>query len=286
MTTADEAKMTDSEERETQRRSKLRAPVVYSMIQREGEEELERRSASLFWSAIAAGIVMSTSVLAEGILHHYIPEAQWKDAVVHAGYCVGFLIVVLGRMQLFTENTITVVLPVVNEFTKNKIREMVRVWGIVFFANMIGIGAAMALLSSGWIANDNVIQGMIAVSRPLLDRSFLEILGYGVPAGFLVAALVWILPNAKESQFAVIVLVTYMIAMGGFSHVVAGSGEAFLLVFIGEATWGFALFQFMIPALIGNIIGGTGLFAMLAYGQVRGHLREPAPPPPTEPKDQ
>ena len=270
MTKTDDTPRPATEERETERRSKLSPHAVYAMIERDGEEELQRPVVPLFWSGIAAGIAMSASVLAEGILQHYVPAAGWKDLVVHAGYCVGFLIVILGRLQLFTENTITVVLPVINDYRSSKLVDLSRVWAVVLLANMVGIAAAMAFLSSGYGASDYIVEGMLAVSRPLLDQDFLTTLGYGIPAGFLVAALVWILPNARESQFAAIVLLTYVIAAGGFSHVIAGSGEAFLLVFHGECDLWFALTGFTLPALIGNVIGGTGLFAMLAYGQVQG----------------
>jgi formate/nitrite transporter FocA (FNT family) len=89
-----------------------------------------------------------------------------------------------------------------------------------------------------------------------------------MPAGFLVASIAWILPNARGSEFWVITLITYVIALGGFSHVVAGTGEAWLLMLTGSTSFFEAVGGFILPALLGNIIGGTGLFAVLAHGQV------------------
>jgi formate-nitrite transporter family protein len=270
----DDANLDNQEKREVDKRAKLRAPVVYSIIRQEGEEELSRPAVSLFWSGIAAGIVMSTSVLAEGLLHHFTPPTRSQELFVHFGYCVGFIIVVLGRMQLFTENTITAVLPVVAKFSRQKLYQLARIWALVFVANMVGIALAMGLWVHGGIVGHEAIEGMAAVSRSIIGQDFLTTLGYGVPAGFLVAVLVWMMPSARNSQFAVITLITYMIALGGFSHVVAGSGKAFLLWYLGEASLGFVVGGFMIPALIGNLIGGTGLFTMLAYAQVREELED------------
>jgi formate/nitrite transporter FocA (FNT family) len=88
----------------------------------------------------------------------------------------------------------------------------------------------------------------------------------------LIGAIAWILPNAGGSEFWVIALITYVIAIGGFSHVVAGATESWLLCFVGEASLAWALGGFVLPALVGNIIGGTGLFAMLAHAQVRAEI--------------
>lgn len=93
-----------------------------------------------------------------------------------------------------------------------------------------------------------------------------------MPAGFFIAALVWMLPSAKGSEVIVIILFTWLIAASGFTHVVAGSNEIFNLVVIGEMNIITAFTHHIFPVLIGNIIGGTGLFAVLAYGQIHHEL--------------
>jgi formate-nitrite transporter family protein len=79
--------------------------------------------------------------------------------------------------------------------------------------------------------------------------------------------MVWLIPSAEAAQFYVIVLMTYLIATGGFVHVIAGSMSAFLLVLNGEGSWLWMLTQFTLPVLFGNIVGGTALFALIAYAQ-------------------
>jgi formate/nitrite transporter FocA (FNT family) len=85
---------------------------------------------------------------------------------------------------------------------------------------------------------------------------------------------VWLLPGAERTQLHVIALVTWLIAVGGFTHIVAGSMEAYLLVLAGDWAWWQMLSQFLLPVLIGNMIGGTALFALLSYAQVMEEIED------------
>ena len=84
--------------------------------------------------------------------------------------------------------------------------------------------------------------------------------------------MVWMIPSAESAKFAVITLMTYLIAIGGFTHIVAGSMEANMLVLAGDLEWWRMLIQFFVPVLIGNIIGGTALFAAISYAQVKEEI--------------
>ena len=90
----------------------------------------------------------------------------------------------------------------------------------------------------------------------------------GVSSGFLIAAMVWLIPSAEGAQFLVVTMMTYLIAIGDFTHVVAGSVEAFMLLVDGQLGLGHLLVDFLVPVLAGNIVGGTVLFAVLSYAQV------------------
>ena len=91
----------------------LKASHVYEIIRIEGEAELVRRPSALWWSGLAAGLSIGFSVIAEALLATYLPDSAWKPLVDNLGYSVGFLIVILAHQQLFTENTLTAVLPVI-----------------------------------------------------------------------------------------------------------------------------------------------------------------------------
>ena len=72
--------------------------LIYEIIRREGEEEINRTARSLIWSGIAAGILISFSVLGEAIFRTYLPDTPARFLIENLGYSFGFLLVILGRM--------------------------------------------------------------------------------------------------------------------------------------------------------------------------------------------
>src|SRR4029079_14510293 len=126
------------EEQEVHERSSPSGKIVYKAISKEGEEELERSSSALFWSGLAAGLSMGFSMIAEGLLTSFLPDEHWRPLVAKFGYSAGFLIVILGRQQLFTENTLTPVLPFLQRKPKASATNVLRLWAIVLAANLIG----------------------------------------------------------------------------------------------------------------------------------------------------
>jgi formate/nitrite transporter FocA (FNT family) len=259
-----------------QARKNLRStsPVIFETIRQEGIEELERPLLSLWWSGVAAGLVMTFSLYTKGYLHLHLPDADWRPLVSNLGYCLGFLLVIVGRLQLFTENTIKPVLPLFVTPTVWRLRTMLQLWGVVFVANLVGVIASVSLVDSAGLATPEQIEAFLDVSHHLADRSASANIALGVPAGFLLASLVWGLADMNSGRLFFIVAVTYVIALGEFSHVVAGSAEVALLALHGDIGFGQAFTQFVLPTLLGNILGGTGLFAVLAYGQVRHEIIE------------
>ena len=245
-----------------------RSPVIYEVVRRLGDEEMERPLTSLWWSGVAAGLSISFSLLAQAILETHLPDAAWRPLVASFGYSVGFLMVVLGRQQLFTESTITVVLPVFADINLNGIWRMARLWAIVLVANLVGTLFAALFCQFTPVLPHGIFDGMLTISRHLLTLTWSEMFLRAIASGFLIAAMVWMIPSAESAKFAVVTMMTYLIAVGGFTHIIAGSMEAYLLVFSGDWEWWRMILQFMAPVLIGNMIGGTALFALISYAQV------------------
>ena len=265
--------ITEKEVRDVEEMSTPRTPVIYEVIRRQGMEELARPASSLWWSGVAGGLSISFSLLAMAILETHLPEAGWRVLVTSMGYTIGFLIVILGRQQLFTESTITAVLPVLKVTTPDNLWQMARLWAIVLAANLTGTLFAAIFCSFSPVLPNELLESMRSISRYSLNgHSWWEMLFDGVSSGFLMAAMVWMIPAAEMLKVYVIVLMTWLIAVGGFTHIVAGSVEAFLLLVAGEWSIGVLLWQFLLPVLIGNIMGGTALFAVLSYAQVREEI--------------
>ncbi|WP_300063424.1 formate/nitrite transporter family protein [uncultured Roseobacter sp.] len=260
------------EEASVQEATALAPKLIYEVIRREGEEELARTKRSLIWSGVAAGVMISLSVLGEAIFRTYLPDQPSSYLIENLGYSLGFLAVILGRMQLFTENTITTVLPVMVERTWHTFGCMLRLWGIVLGANVVGAFAVAALFVFTPALPSDIMPAVVDLSYHATGMGAQASFWRGIPAGIIVALIVWMMPQAESAKFFLILLFTWLIAAGDFTHIVAGSVEMAVLVWMGELGAGQAIGGFFLPVLAGNIIGGTAIFTLMAWGQVRDEL--------------
>lgn len=258
----------NAEAAEAEQRRSPSSKVVHDAVLAEGREELERPSSALAWSGLAAGLSMGLSLIAEGALRHYVPEAPWTPLVTRLGYSVGFIVVILGRQQLFTENTLTPILPLLEHRDGRTLAQVLRLWGIVLATNLVG-GAAVALaLAKTEAFEPGVRAAFFELGREAMAPSAALILWKGVFAGWVIALLVWLLPFAESARLWVILILTYLIGLAKLSHVIAGSIEVFVLAAGGEASW-LSVFQHYIgPALLGNVVGGVALVAFVNHAQV------------------
>lgn len=250
---------------------RLHSATIYEIVSREGSAELSRKLSALAWSGLAAGICISFSMLAEAYFKMYLPETPFRPLIENMGYTFGFIIVIMARLQLFTENTITVMLPVFENPAWRNVSKTLKLWAVVFATNLIGTFIVALLLTHYNFATPAQLDSVIEVSKHAIHRDLWDVFIQGIPAGFLIATLVWMLPSSESNEFFVIFLMTYLIAIGDFTHVVAGSAEAFVLLLAGDSTLAEA-FGYIGAAGLGNIIGGTGLFALLAYAQVKDEI--------------
>ncbi|WP_037547384.1 formate/nitrite transporter family protein [Stappia stellulata] len=259
----------EAEEVSVSQATRLSARLIYEVIRRDGDEELSRPALSLVWSGLAAGILMSLSVVAQAVLHLHLPDVTWAPIIESAGYSIGFLIVILGRMQLFTENTITTVLPVISRRSMWCLKRTSRLWIIVLTANLLGTAAAAGFLSLPGVMADGLTASLIEVAQHAVEGDAWTNFKRSIPAGVLVAAIVWIMPSAGGNSFFVIFSLTWLMAAAGLAHIVAGSVELSLLVLNGDVGAIDGFWDFLLPVLAGNIVGGTVVFTLLAWGQVK-----------------
>jgi formate/nitrite transporter FocA (FNT family) len=211
---------------------------------------------------------MGFSLVAEGVLRTRLPEREWTPLVAKLGYSVGFLIVILGRQQLFTENTLTPVLPVLQRKDSGTVANMLRLWGVVLAANLLG-ALAFGLVAAKTSAFDpDVRESFLRIAHEAMKYGFATTLLRAVFAGWLIALIVWLLPFAEAARIYVIIIITWLIGVGHFSHVIAGAVDAFTLAWAGQRGWGEVLGNFLLPTLIGNTLAGVTLVAALNHAQV------------------
>jgi formate/nitrite transporter FocA (FNT family) len=254
--------------------SHLSAKLVYQVVRREGDEELLRPNSSLFWSGIAAGVCISFSVIGEALFKTYLPETTWLPLLESLGYTFGFLIVIIGRMQLFTENTLTTVLPLFARPSLYNLWCVARLWVIVLGANVIGCFIAAAFIAYMPTFEPEMLASITEISKHATEHGAWIGFAKAVPAGLLIAALVWMLAAGEQENFFIIILMTWLIAAGGFTHIIAGSVEMGFLMLTGQLGIITSIFGFFIPVFLGNVFGGTVVFGLITWGQVREEVRD------------
>jgi formate/nitrite transporter FocA (FNT family) len=251
------------------------ARVIHEVVRQEGEVELKRSVGSLVWSGLAAGLSMGFSLLSMSFLHAGLPDKPWRHLVESPGYSVGFVITVLGRQQLFTESTLTSLLPFLTNRDRKTLVALLRTWGVVLAANLVGTSMFAGVMALPGVFPDDVHQAAIGFGKEILEGDFGPKVLRAVFSGWLIALMVWLLPSARSARLFVIMLLTLVVALGSLPHIIAGSVEAALAVFTGNASVRDYLIDFMVPTLLGNTIGGVALAALLNYAPLAPEFQNP-----------
>lgn len=259
----------EHEVKQVEARQRPRSAVIFETIRREGEDEYERSTASLWWSSVAAGGSMSFSMITMGVIQAHLPAGAgaWTHLVSSFGYTIGFLIVILGRQQLFTENTLTPLLPFFYSPTRWRLRQLARLWAVIFAGNIVAAVAAAALVAFSGAFDAGTLASFDTLARTSTHASFGVLFAKAVFAGWVIALMVWLLPLAENAAFFVIIILTYVIAAGEFAHVIAGSVEAAYGAWRGAISWSDAL-AFLVPTLLGNCVGGVAFVAAISSAEI------------------
>lgn len=263
------SQLTEQEARDVEEKQSPTAHVLHETIRREGDRELARNASALLWSSVAAGLSMGFSLLAAALMRARFGVTPATPLLVAFGYSVGFMLVILGKQQLFTENTLTAVLPVMTRPDAGNIGRLLRLWGLVFAGNMVGVALFAFALAELDVADTETPAAMVAMGTKLMGLSACQMFARGVFAGWLIAILVWLLPAAEHSKVALIAIVTGLISFAEMTHIVVGSAETLYLVFAHIAPLGDVVAHFMLPTLLGNVVGGSLIFALISHAQVR-----------------
>ena len=278
MTTPTDGKTPDlstEEKHEVEKSQPPRAAVLHEIIRTQGDQELERSVAALWWSALAAGLTMGLSLMAMGLLNSRLPDGEASKVIASFGYCAGFLAVILARQQLFTENTLTAVLPVMTKFTLNNVGRLIRLWSVVLVGNLCGTLLVAYVMLHLPIFDSKTDLAFLEIGRKVMENDAGKMFAKGIVSGWMIATMVWMIPSMESAKMWIIILITYLMALGDFTHIVVGSAEVSYLVFAGELPWKDFWLVFAGPTLAGNIIGGSFIFALISHAQIRSESGTP-----------
>jgi formate-nitrite transporter family protein len=255
--------------------TRLTAVEIHRNILQPGEEELQRPAAALLWSSLASGLVIGFSFVGGGYAAGLV-DGPHRDAAFALVYPLGFILVIMARSELFTENTLVPVIPFLQHRDAERFRQLLRAWALLLVGNLVGAAIFGWALARTPMVGPSVHPELSRIAAEATTGSFGQILYAGVFAGWLIALLSWLLASTHSTgaQIALIWICTAPISALRFRHSIAGAVEAFYRAASGQAEWGAMAGGFVVPAVLGNAIGGVLLVALLNYGQVAAETAE------------
>ncbi len=247
--------------------SRLSAAEIFERVEAGAEEELKRPLHNLAISATSAGLAMGISGLGVALLLHVLGGDRVGESLAYLAYPLGFLIVIIGRQQLFTENTLFPVALVLDE--RRHLGRTGKLWGTVLLGNVLGTLLFALLVTQTSALTPAVAAELAKLGVESGSKGFTTVFWTGVIGGWLIALVGWLVTASTDTigQVVLIVLVTYVVGVGHFAHSVAGSGEVLTAVLAGDLpvtsylTW-------LSGAVLGNTAGGVLIVALFNYGQV------------------
>jgi formate/nitrite transporter FocA (FNT family) len=260
--------LTEKQRQEAEDRTSVSANVVHEAIRHDGEEELNRPVSALAWSGFAAGLSMGFSFVAQALFLAHLPDQPWRPIILNLGYPLGFLIVIIGRQQLFTENTLTAIIPLLARRNATTSIRVLQLWAAVLAANLVGAHLFAWVVGNTPMFKPEVQAAMLAIARQAADVTFGAAILRGIFAGWLIAMVVWMLAAIDTGRIAVIIILTYIVGLASLTHIIAGAVEVLFLPMVGARSWFAVAWGYMLPTLIGNILGGVSLTAALNHAQV------------------
>ena len=239
-----------------------------------GLKEPHRSNIGLFLSSLSAGLEVGFSILTIGIIYTLF-KIELSSSKLHLMmaivYPVGYIFVIIGRSELFTEHTVLATIPVLNG--KASFKSLLNLWLIIYLGNLFG-GYLFGTIVLHFNAGTHLISldFFHYVSQKMIAYSSSNILVSSIMAGWLMGILSWLLSSAQDtlSRVAMIFFITFIISIAGLHHCIVGSIEIFMAYF-GSANdiSGLEFIRFQSLATLGNIIGGVVLVALVKYGHSR-----------------
>ncbi|HET7386250.1 MAG TPA: formate/nitrite transporter family protein [Nocardioidaceae bacterium] len=253
--------------------ARLTAAEIFRVAVQTGEEELRRSSAGLGLSGIAAGLGMGLTGLGSATILAVAGEDASGHLLASLLYPLGFIVVILGRAQLFTENTLFPILVILDK--RRDIASTLRLWAVVFVTNILGALLFAVLAMKTPSLSEELRSALSALGRHTVEGSFGHLFWAGVLGGWIIALMAWLVTAARFSigQIVLVYLMTFVVGAAGLAHCIAGSGEALSAALAGDVSTGTYLL-WLLAATLGNTVGGVLIVSLLNYGQVVGSGRD------------
>lgn len=244
------------------------ANEIYEQVSRNARRELLRPVKALAISGIVGGLTMGLTGLGVSVVGATLGSAPWAQFVALLFYPLGFLAVILGRAQLFTENTLYPVALILAE--RRHVWATLRLWCVVLPSNVVGAFLFAVLAARTKALHPETLHFLSQMGVTAAAPGMRHIFWSGVVGGWMIAMVAWMVSGSHSitGSFAVIWVLTFVVGMGHFAHCIATSGEIFVAVLThGVSVAGY--FRWLLAAALGNIAGGVVLVTALEYGQAK-----------------
>ena len=254
-------------------RAMLGAGEIFHRVSVTADHEFQRTPRMLWFSGLAAGLSIGLSFLARMTLG--AKTGQPGELVGDLLFPLGFIVVVIGRYQLFTENTLTPVTLVLTRVAS--LPALLRLWGVVYAANLVGATAFAAFLSVDGAMPPELASAGAPIVAHLFDVPVFDLFYRSILAGGIIASMVWLIHAVTDStaRLLIVYLLILIIPLAGLFHCISETTEVMWGVFQGLGTLGQAV-VFTSTVTAGNIVGGVLLVATINYGQTQeGRLGDP-----------
>ena len=244
-------------------RDRFGTDEVFQRIIAAADEEIDTGTRELFFSSLAAGFAITLTFLIYSSM-----TAKTDNPVLAAMlYPIGFIYIILGGYQLYTENTLPPVALVLERLAS--LPALFRTWVVVAVGNFAGGLFGALILAQTGVFSPEAAAAAIDISQKGVETGVWDLFFKAGFAGLIVAGVVWLDFAAREtvSRFFLVYIAFLLIPLADLFHVVVSFTELMYLVFLGEAALLSGLVGFVLPVLLGNTIGGVVLVTLVNYFQ-------------------
>ncbi|KPN32174.1 nitrite transporter NirC [Halolamina pelagica] len=245
-------------------RDQFETHEVFQRIIAAADEEATTGQRELFFSSLAAGFSITVTFMLYASLTASTDSHPILSALL---YPLGFVFIILGGYQLYTENTLPPVVLVLERLMS--LPRLLKIWGIVIVGNFAGGGFGALVLARTGVLSPDAVDAATYIAKKGVNTDFWPLFFKAAFAGLIVAGVVWLVYAVRDSftRLVIVYLAFLAVPLGNLYHSVVSFTELAFLVFSGEPVFLSGLVWFVFPVLLGNTVGGVLLVTVVNYFQ-------------------